>query len=71
MVQCRVDPTFADRGVTFCTPKTIGGSIAGGHTKKNPPFINPREDLLELGNPKGYHPGAWESIGERMAARTP
>jgi len=64
MMKCRVDPTFADRGVIFCTPKTIGGAITGGSTKKkNPAFSNPRKDLLELDNPNGYHSGTWESIG--------
>ena len=39
MMKCRVDPTFADRGVIFCTPKTIGGAITGGSTKKKNPAL--------------------------------
>ena len=28
------------------------------------------KDLIELGNPKGQHPGTWGSTGELIAART-
>jgi hypothetical protein len=56
-MKCRVNPTLASQGVTFCTRETGGGVITGAGTKKNPVLSNPRKDLLELGNPNGYYSG--------------
>jgi hypothetical protein len=70
-MKCRVNPTLASQGVTFCTRETGGVAITGGYTKKNLGGSNPRKDLLELGNFKGRHPGTWQPTGEPIAARTP
>ena len=70
-MKCRVDPTLASRGVTFCTRETGGGAITGGHTKKIRQAEIPRKDLLELGNFKGHHPGAWGSTGELSSGQDP